>query len=203
VTLPNTPIHTVHRADESGTTAVFTGWLAKESPDWESQVGSGKAVQWPGGTSANGSDGVAAAVSQTDGAVGYLSYDFAVTANLGVAAIKAPDGSFVQPSIDSISAAGGGLKFPITPDTNILDSSTQGAYPIASTTYVLLYTDQTDQDKAQTLSNFWTWSLTNGQSATTSINYAPLPQSVAQSALQEVAKISVNGTAVTPSVGSS
>jgi phosphate transport system substrate-binding protein len=182
---------------------VWTGWLAKESSDWESQVGSGKAVQWPGGTSANGNDGVAAAVSQTDGAAGYLSYDFAVTANLGIAAIKAPDGSYVQPSIQSISAAGGGLTFPITPDTNILDSSTQGAYPVASTTYVLIYTDQTNQDKAQTLSNFWTWALTKGQAATTSINYAPLPQSVAQSSLQEVAKISVNGTVVTPSVGSS
>ncbi len=203
MTLPNTPIHTVHRADESGTTAVFTGWLAKESSDWESQVGSGKAVQWPGGTSANGSDGVAAAVSQTDGAVGYLSYDFAVTANLGITDIKAPDGTYVAPSIKSITAAGGGLSFPITPTTNILDSSTPGAYPIASTTYVLIYTDQTNQDKAQTLSNFWTWALTKGQSATTAINYAPLPSSVAQSALAEVKKISVNGTAVTPSVGSS
>jgi phosphate transport system substrate-binding protein len=201
VTLPDVAIATVHRADESGTTSVWTTWLSKQSSDWESQVGAGKAVQWPGGTSANGNDGVAAAVSQTDGGAGYLSYDFAVTANLGIADVKAPDGSFVKPSLDSISAAGGGLAFPIKPDTNILDSSTTGAYPVASTTYVLIYTDQTNQDKAQTLVDFWTWALTKGQAQTSAINYAPLPQSFAQSALGELAKVKANGTPVTASSG--
>lgn len=198
VNLPDEPIQTVHRSDESGTTAVWTGWLSAESSEWASKVGADKAVQWPVGTGASGNDGVASGISQTEGGAGYLSYDFAVTADLGVADIKAPDGEYVAPSIDSISKAGGGLSFPIKSDTTIINSSTKGAYPVASTTYVLIYTDQTDQSKAQTLVDFWTWSLTDGQGQTEQINYAPLPSDFAKDALKEVAKINVNGTPVSP-----
>ncbi|HJP65620.1 MAG TPA: phosphate ABC transporter substrate-binding protein PstS, partial [Actinomycetota bacterium] len=138
-TLPSTPIQVVHRSDESGTTKVFTSWLSKESSTWSSQVGADKAVQWPVGTGGDGNDGVAAGLSQTDGAIGYLSYDFAVTSGLGVAQIKRDtDGQFVAPSVQSITAAGGILKFPITADTNILNSSAAGAYPISTTTYLLV-----------------------------------------------------------------
>lgn len=196
VSLPNTPVQVAHRSDESGTTAVFTKWLAKQSSEWNTSIGAGKAVQWPVGTGANGNEGVAQAVSQTDGSVGYLSYDFAVSAQVGVAAIKAPDDSYVAPSTASITAAAGGLSFPIQADTNILDSSASGAYPIASTTYVLIDTDQTNQAKAQALVDFWTWALTRGQSEATSINYSPLPTGFAQQALQELGKVEVNGRAV-------
>jgi phosphate transport system substrate-binding protein len=198
VTLPDLAIQVAHRADESGTTAVWTGWLTAESPAWSTQVGAGKAVEWPVGTGGNGNDGVSALIGQTAGTAGYLSYDFAVTAKLGIADIKAPDGTYVAPSIDSISKAGGGLAFPITPTTNILNSTTTGAYPIASTTYVLIYTQQTNATTAQQLVDFWTWALTKGQSETTQINYAPLPSAFAASALDQVKLITLNGTPVTP-----
>jgi phosphate transport system substrate-binding protein len=198
VNLPDEPIQVVHRSDESGTTSVWTSWLSAESSEWSQKVGADKAVQWPVGTGGNGNEGVASGISQTEGGAGYLSYDFAVSANLGIADIKAPDGSYIAPSIDSISKAGGGLKFPITSDANILNASTKGAYPVASTTYVLVYTDQTDQSKAQTLVDFWTWALTDGQSQTEQINYAPLPSGFAADALKEVSKITVNGTPVSP-----
>lgn len=196
VNLPNLPIKVVHRADESGTTSVWTTWLTKESDEWNSKVGAGKAVEWPVGIGGNGNQGVAAAAAQTQGSAAYLSYDFAVSAHLGIAAIKAPDGSYVAPSTDSITAAAGGLAFPIQSDTNILNSSASGAYPVSSTTYVLIYTDQTDQSKAQALVDFWTWALTTGQSETTAINYSPLPTDFAKSALQELSKITVNGQPV-------
>ena len=198
VSLPDLAIQIAHRADESGTTAVWTGWLSDESATWKSQVGADKAVEWPVGTGGNGNDGVAALISQTPGTAGYLSFDFAVSAKLGTADIKAPDGSYVAPSIDSISKAGGGLAFPITPTANILNSSTAGAYPVASTTYVLIYTQQTDATTAQELVDFWTWALTKGQAGTNAINYAPLPTAFAASALNEVKKITLNGNPVTP-----
>jgi phosphate transport system substrate-binding protein len=194
--LPSTTIQTVHRADESGTTAVFTGWLAKQSSTWNTQIGAGKSVQWPNGTSANGNDGVAAGVSQGDGTMGYVSYDFAVNAHLNIAALKSPGGQYISPSTASISAAGGGLQFPITSTTNILDSTAAGAYPIASTTYVLIYKDQTDEKVAQTLVDFWTWALTKGQSSATSVNYAPLPAGIAAQSLAQVASITANGKVV-------
>ena len=201
VTLPSTSIAVVHRADESGTTAVFTGWLSAESSTWKKQVGADKAVQWPVGQGANQSSGVAAAVKQTNGAIGYASQDYAVTSGLSSAAIKAPNGQYVSPTPDAISKAGTGLKFPITPDTAILNSSTPGAYPISSTTYVIIYTDQTNKDTAQTMVDYWTWGLTKGQSVLTQLNYAPLPSSVAQGSLSELSKITVNGTPVKASSG--
>src|SRR5919201_3665443 len=69
--LPGTAITVAHRSDESGTTKLFTEFLSDYSPQWKSKVGADKTVKWPTGTGAKGNNGVAAAVKQTDGAVGY------------------------------------------------------------------------------------------------------------------------------------
>jgi phosphate transport system substrate-binding protein len=199
VSLPSTPISVVHRSDESGTTFVFTSWLSAQSKDWDTKVGADKAVQWPTGTGGDGNDGVAAATGQTDGSIGYLSYDFAVSANLGVADIKSDDGSFITPSIDSISKAGGGLTFPIQPTTNILNSSAKGAYPIATSTYLLLYKDGTDANKAQTIFDFVTWALTKGQATVQQLNYSPLPSDIASQALSALSAMTVKGQQLTAS----
>ncbi len=199
VNLPDQDIAVVHRSDESGTTFVFTSWLASGSAKWEQQVGADKAVQWPTGTGGDGNDGVAAGIGQTEGAIGYLSYDFAVTSNLGVADIKGADGGYVTPSIDSISAAGAGLRFPISPDTNILNSSAPGAYPIASTTYLLLYEQQADKDKAQTLYDLVYWALNEGQHMVTELHYSPLPDDVRSKALDELARVTFDGKPISPS----
>ena len=201
--LPATPIQVVHRSDESGTTKVFTSWLSAESPEWDQKVGADKAVQWPVGTGGDGNDGVAAAISQTDGSIGYLSFDFAVSSGLGVAQIKRDsDGQFVAPSVQSISASGGALHFPITADTNILNSSAPGAYPISTTTYLLVYKDLSNlksKDKAQTLVDLLYWCLTKGQSDVQKLNYSPLPSSVAQQAIGLLGQITYGSTALTPS----
>jgi phosphate transport system substrate-binding protein len=200
--LPATPIQIVHRSDESGTTKVFTSWLSKESPEWADRVGADKAVQWPVGTGGDGNDGVAAGIAQTDGALGYLSFDFAVKSGLSVVQIKRDsDGQYVAPSVDSISAAGGILQFPISSDTNILNSSAAGAYPISTTTYLLVPKDLTalGQAKAQTLVDFLYWALTKGQDEVKALNYSPLPQAIQQQALQLVGQITMNGQAIQPS----
>jgi phosphate transport system substrate-binding protein len=199
VSLPAEPIQVVHRSDESGTTKVFTSWLSKESPEWESRVGADKAVQWPVGTGGDGNDGVAAGITQTEGAVGYLSYDFAVSSGLGIADIKRDDGQYVAPSVDSISAAGGVLKFPISADTNILNSVATGAYPISTTTYLLINPAWTDKDKGQTVVDFLYWALTKGQGMTQSVNYSPLPDSIRQQTLTLLDQIQYRGKTIEPS----
>lgn len=201
VTLPKLPIQIVHRADASGTSGIFTGWLALESPDWKTKVGSGKSVQWPTGQGGNGNAGVAQAMTQTQGSIGYLEYQYAATTQLGIASIKAADGSYVAPNADGVAKAGEGLSFPITETTNILDSKTPGAYPISSATYILIYKDQKDKNKAQTLVDFWTWSLTKGQSELGKVNYVPLPSKVAQDSLSQLGQITVGGSAVGASSG--
>ncbi len=201
VKLPDEQIAVVHRSDESGTTFVFTSWLSSQSPEWQQKVGADKAVQWPVGTGGDGNDGVAAGITQTEGAVGYLSYDFAVSSHLGIAQIKRNDGTYVTPSVDSISAAGGILKFPISPDTNILNSSAAGAYPISSTTYLLIYTDQKDKDKGQTLVDFVYWALTKGQDTASKLNYAPLPGTIRAQALTQLSQVGYQGKTIEPSPG--
>ncbi len=202
VSLPSGPIKVVHRSDDSGTTFVFTSWLSALSTTWKSEIGANTTVQWPAGEAGkDGSDGVAGYLKQTDGSIGYVSYDFAVANGLGVAAVKAPGGDYVAPSVDSISAAGGGLHLPIASDTNVLNSSAPGAYPLSTTTYVMVYANQTNKDQAQTLVDFWTWALTKGQSEVGQLNYAPLPPDVAKAALAEVSKIAVSGQPVTASPG--
>ena len=202
VSLPDKAIAVCHRADESGTTFVFTNWLSQESARWQSQVGADKAVQWPVGSGGNGNDGVAACIGQSDGAIGYVEYQYAVATNLGVALVKGKDSSdFVAPSVESISAAAGGLTLPITPTTNVLDSSAPGAYPISSTTYLLIPKDLTPlgKDKAQTLVDFLYWALTEGQTQVQSLNYAPLPDSVLQVDLAQLDQLQYGGSTLTPS----
>jgi len=200
VNLPSTPIKVVHRSDDSGTTFVFTNWLSGESKTWKSQVGADTTVQWPAGEAGkDGSDGVAGYLKQTDGSIGYVSYDYVVANGLGAAAVKSHSGDYVAPSVDSISAAGGDLKLPIAAATNVLNSSADGAYPIATTTYVIVTKDQTDPDKAQTLMDFFTWGLTTGQAEASKLYYAPLPDAVAQQALQTLGTMTANGKPVTAS----
>jgi phosphate transport system substrate-binding protein len=199
VTLPATAIQVVHRSDGSGTTSIFTKWLKGQSPEWATKVGSGKSVAWPTGQGGNGNAGVAATMKQTAGSIGYLELQYAASSGLAFASVKAPDGQFVVPSVDSVAKAASGLSFPITETTSILDSKVAGAYPISSTTYILIYTQQADSAKAQTLVDFWTWALTKGQAELSTLKYAPLPDAVAKASLAEVAKITVNGKPVTPS----
>src|SRR5436190_13492976 len=114
--LPDENITVVHRADSSGTTFIYTSWLSQESKDWASRVGADKAVQWPTGVGGNGNDGVAAASKQTDGSIGYVEYQYAITSGLNIAVIHTNRGQDLIPSVNSITAAASDLKLPIGPD---------------------------------------------------------------------------------------
>src|SRR5581483_4514049 len=105
VKLPDTAIAVAHRSDGSGTTAVFTDYLAKVSPEWKSKVGAAKSVKWPVGLGGKGNEGVTGLVKSTPGAVGYVELAYASQNKLAMASIKNADGNFVVPSIASISAA--------------------------------------------------------------------------------------------------
>jgi phosphate transport system substrate-binding protein len=201
VKLPNQAISVCHRADESGTTFIFTNWLSQESPTWASQVGADKAVQWPTGNGGNGNDGVAACISQAQGGAGYVEYQFAVTTNLGVASIKGKNSSdYVAPSTASISAAAGGLSLPITPTTNILNSKADGAYPISSTTYLLVPKDlkSLPETKAQTVVDFVYWALNDGQSKVRALNYAQLPETVRAATQRQLDELQFGSQTIKP-----
>jgi phosphate transport system substrate-binding protein len=116
VKLPSQAITAVHRSDGSGTTFVFTDYLAKVSPDWKWKVGSDAAVKWPAGVGARGSEGVAAAVGKTAaGSIGYVEYAYAKQNKLTYTKLTNKDGKAVAPGIGSFTAAAGSANWEGAP----------------------------------------------------------------------------------------
>ena len=197
-TLPDTAITVVHRSDGSGTTSIFTDYLSKVSADWKDKVGAGTTVEWPTGIGAEKNPGVAAGVQQTPGAIGYVELIYALGNNLPAAAIKNHAGNFVEPSLESTSAAAAGSLSSIPDDlrVSITDPQTgDTAYPIAGFTWLLLHSNLTDMNKAQALTDFIYWALTDGTETAQGLNYAPLPDEVRVLAIKKLEKVMVNGTA--------
>lgn len=173
--LPSTPIQVVHRSDGSGTTNAFTSYLTDVSPAiWK--AGKGKDVPWPIGQGAKGSDGVTAAVKQTDGAIGYAEVSYAKGSGLGIASIKNAYGSFVQPDADSVAAALAAATVPadlkIVPNFKAADAK---AYPISIPTWVIVFAKPADAAKGKLLKAFLEYAVGPGQSAAKGLYYAPLP----------------------------
>ena len=201
VTLPNLAILVVHRSDGSGTTNAFTSYLDTVDPTWHSTVGKGKDVKWPTGVGAAGNDGVATAVKQTPGAIGYVELNYATTAKIDSAYLKNADGNFVPGSTDGVTAAAEAAVKDFPADFRqapIINGAGATTYPIASYTYLLVYQVQTDATKGQALVSFIYWALTDGQSAEATIGYAPLPSEVAQQALTQLHLVTTGGAPIWP-----
>lgn len=193
VTLPSTSITIVHRSDSSGTTANFTKFLAAAGgDDWT--LGSGKTISWPNGaTGAEKNSGVANAIKSAEGAIGYVDYADAKASGLSFAAIKNADGEFIEPSLAATSIALDGAKVEDNLLYDPINASTKGAYPIAAPTWILVYVEQPDQATADNLKAFLEFLLTTGQESAESVDFAPLPQSLAAKALAQLDEIVVAG----------
>jgi phosphate transport system substrate-binding protein len=201
VKLPGDSITVVHRSDESGTTKGFTGFLAAYSPEWSSKVGSDKTVKWPVGTGAKGNDGVAAAVKQQSGAVGYVEEAYALQNNFTTAAVKNKAGKFVEPTLGSTTAAGQGVKVPKDLGINIIDSPNPASYPISSQTFVIVYKDLCkgglDKGKAGAVKGFLDYGLGEGQGILGQLQYAKLPAALLTKSQAASDSLTCNGSPVT------
>ena len=200
-TLPDKAILVAHRSDGSGTTNAFTTYLDTVSPEWHTAVGKGKEVKWPTGVGAQGNDGVATAVKQTDGAVGYAELQYAVQANLSSAKVKNADGQFVAGSTDGVTAAAEGAvaDFPADFRANpFINCKGATAYPIASYTYLLVYQDQKDADKGKSIVAFMYWALNDGQAEENALGYAPLPKEVQDKAIAALHTFTAGGSPIWP-----
>jgi phosphate transport system substrate-binding protein len=200
VTLPGDAITVVHRSDESGTTKGFTKFLSAYSPEWSSKVGSDKTVKWPTGTGAKGNDGVAAAVKQQAGSVGYVEEAYALQNNFTTAAVKNKAGTFVEPTLASTTAAGEGVTVPADLGLSIIDSPNPKAYPIASQTFVVVYKDLCkgglDKTKAGGVKGFIDYGLGEGQAVLGQLQYAKLPAPLLTKAQAASASLTCNGAPV-------
>jgi len=197
VKLPSTDITVVYRSDGSGTTSIWTDYLTKVSVDWKSKVGAGTTVRWPTGIGAPGNAGVASTVKQTEGAIGYVELIYALANKLPYGPVKNAAGNYVTPSLESVTAAASGIVYPESLAVSITNPPGANAYPIAGFTYILLRANTyKDAIKAQALTDFLYWGLTEGQGAANRLGYAPLPTQARQLAMKQLLKVRVDGQQV-------
>ncbi len=189
LTLPDTAIAVVHRADGSGTTFQFTDYLSKVSPDWQSQVGSATSVQWPGDIGGEGNEGVANQVKQNTGAIGYVEVAYAIQSNMTWAAIQNTSGKFIEPTLAAISAAAIGVTLPDDMKILIDNSDNPDSYPISGFSWVLVYQKQAKQSIGQALVSYLWWSIHDGQQYSEALKYARLPDAVVTKAEAQIRSI--------------
>lgn len=184
VNLPSTAVAVTHRSDGSGTTNIFTTYLAKVSPDWGRKVGKGMSVSWPVGLGGKGSEGVSGLVRQTPGSIGYVELSYATENKLPVAEIKNQAGSWVAPTPAGATAAIDAFHDELAKDvrTPIVDppASAKDGYPISGLTFLLVPKQGKDPARENIVKQFVQFIITQGQASAEDLEYSKLPQSLAE-----------------------
>ncbi len=200
VTLPDLAISPVFRSDGSGTTAVFTSYLAGQSESFKGTIGAGKQVRWPVGVGGKGNPGVAAAVQQSPGSLGYVEYNYALENKIAFGAVKNKDGKFVLASPAAVTAAGAkgvdGFKDGRL-ISDLWNQPGEDTYPIASFTYIMVYRDLATNlktiEEAKALASFLRWAVTDGQGLAAEMHYAPLSSQVRDRVVAAVDSLTFGG----------
>jgi len=195
VTLPNADIVVSHRSDGSGTTDIFTNYLATVNADWRAKVGRGKSVNWPVGLGGKGNEGVSGVVKQTPGALGYVELAYAKQNKMKVVSLRNKEGNFVAPTLEATSAAAAGVAKSMPDDfrVSLVDAPGKDSWPIAGLTWLLVYKDQKDAAKGKALVQFLKWSVKDGQKMEAALDYAALPIAVAEKVDKVLRQISSGG----------
>lgn len=191
VKLPNEPIVVVVRSDGSGTSFVFTDFLAKVSPEWKRKVGADTAVNWPIGLRAKGNEGVSGFVKQTPYSIGYVELIYAISQKMGYGSVRNSSGNFVKADLASVTAAAEAASnaFPADFRVSITNAPGAASYPISTFTWLLIPGKIADPAKKKAITEFLTWMLSTGQQSASRLNYAPLPKAVVAMEIKAVATI--------------
>src|SRR5438034_6376095 len=194
-TLPAADITVVHRAESSGTSFVFTDYLAKVSAEWKEKVGADKAPKWPVGQGGKGNEGVTGQLKQQPNTIGYVELAYAVQNKLPVALVKNASGNFVEPSIDAVTAAAA-AELTQTPEdlrVSLTNANGPNVYPISSYTYILVYKEQPDRLKGKAVIDFVWWGIHDGEKFANDLQYAPLPDAIVKRAEAKINSITAGG----------
>jgi len=200
INLPDLGISVIYRSDGSGTTFIFSDYMSKISEKWAKDIGTGKSLNWPIGMGAKGNPGVAGTIKQTEGAFGYIGSEYAFAQKLPFVSLQNKAGQFIEPSIQSISAA---AKGEIPADTRVMvtNSSDPEAYPISAFTWIILYKEQAYNDRtrqqAEETVKFLDWLISaDAQGVAQKVDYAPLPDKVVVLAKDILKSVTYNGEAL-------
>jgi phosphate transport system substrate-binding protein len=180
VKLPSTAIAVVHRSDGSGTTFIFTDYLAKASPDWGTKVGANTSVQWPTGLGAKGNEGVANQTQQTRGAIGYVEYAYAKQNKMAFANMVNKAGKTVAPTAATFSAAAANADWTGTPGFRVIltDQAGEASWPIAGATFILIHKTPPDPKATAEALKFFNWAYEKGDMMAEELDYVPMPDKV-------------------------
>lgn len=196
VHLPDLEITVIHRSDASGTTYIFSDFLAQVSEEWNQRIGRARSIRWPVGLGVDGNGNVSRLLRKIPGSIGYAEFTTAHRSDLPAASIRNANGSFVSPDTESISAAAD-VELPADARLMITNSPAEDAYPISSFTYLLVYREQgydgRPRVRAESLAKFLGWAVSHGQEFTTEMMYAPLPDAARMRALQIIRKLRYEG----------
>lgn len=177
VTLPALAIAPVYRADGSGTTFVFTSYLAAAAANWRSGPGAATSVRWPVGNGARGNEGVAGGVRNTRGGIGYVENAYASRNNLVSTQLKNKAGHFVKPTMEAFIAAASNADWSVPGfAANIIDQGGDASWPIVAPTFILLPTNPTDAARNENVRKFFDWAYANGDALARELEYIPLPE---------------------------
>ncbi len=180
VKLPADDITVVRRADSSGTSFLFTDYLAQVSPEWKSKIGAGTAVKWAVGVGGKGNEGVAANVQRIKGSIGYVEWAYAKKNRMQHTQLQNKDGVFLQPSDDAFKAAASGANWAGTPGFAVVLTNQAGkaSWPITGASYILMHKTQPNAATAKEVLKFFDWAYKNGGAAAAELDYVPMPDSV-------------------------
>ncbi|HEY8566517.1 MAG TPA: phosphate ABC transporter substrate-binding protein PstS [Beijerinckiaceae bacterium] len=184
VNLPDAAITPVYRSDGSGTTSIFTSYLAEVSPAWKSSLGTGTTVNWPTGQGGKGNEGVAGTVKQVANSIGYVEYAYAKQNNMPVAQLRNKDGQFVAADDATFAAAAANADWSAAPGFGISLTNQPGAqaWPITGATFILVYKEPANPEKAAEVLRFFDWAYKSGDKLAADLDYVPLPDAVAEMA---------------------
>jgi len=180
VALPATAITLVYRSDSSGTTFVFTDYLAQVSPPFKAAPGAGKTVNWSTGVGGRGNAGVAANVGKIAGAIGYVEYAYVKQNRMTHVAMVNRDGKVVQPDEKTFAAAAARADWAAAPGfgVNLNNQPGEAAWPITSASFILMHRTVKDPKRAAAALAFFRWSFANGDKMALELDYVPLPAAV-------------------------
>jgi phosphate transport system substrate-binding protein len=149
-------------------------------------------VNWPVGLGAKGNEGVSGMVKQTEGSIGYVELIYALSNKMPYGSVKNPAGQFVKASLETVTEAAGSVKeMPDDFRVSITNAPGKNAYPISSFTWLLVPAEWSDAGKEKAFVDFLNWMVGDGQKLTSTLDYAPLPKSVAAKVKARIKEVKV------------